>query len=115
MKKLVFVIAVAVICAVLFCSCDTSQLSGTYTFGEGVDTSTVTLNKDGSFEFSFSPISSYLGIGKFSVKGDTLTLETDDGAYCYVFRITDEGLVFDEDASSDMRWFGKFADGDVFK
>lgn len=114
-KKIAAFAAAAAICALLLCSCGRQQLCGTYTFGDGVDSSQVTLNEDGSFEFVFSLQSSYIGIGKFSVAGDKLTLETSDGKYHYVFRITDDGIVFDADASSDHLWFGEFTDGSVFK
>ncbi len=114
MKKIFLIAATILLITAIFCSCNKKSLSGTYTFGEGVNSSEVTLNEDGSFEFVFSPISSYLGVGKFTVSGDRLTLRTSDGQYHYVFRITDSGLVFDADASSDMLWFGEFADGALF-
>lgn len=115
MKKLLLIAATILICTFIICSCAEKRLSGTYTFGEGVNSAEVTLHEDGSFEFMFSPISSYLGIGNFIINGDTLTLETSDGKYHYVFRITDNGIEFDADASSDVLWFGEFVDGSLFK
>ena len=115
MKKYLLIAATILLCAAILCSCNNKSLSGTYTFGEGVHSAEVTLNEDGSFEFVFSPISSYLGIGKFTISGDRLTLRTSDGQYHYVFRITDNGIEFDADASSDILWFGEFADGSLFK
>lgn len=114
MKKTVILAASVLLCGWLLCSCASGKLQGSYTFGKGVNSSQITLNEDGSFVFVFSQQSSYLGIGKFSVKGDQLTLETSDGKYHYVFRITDSGLVFDADASSDTLWLAEFTDGSVF-
>lgn len=115
MKKIFLLIAVMILSATILCSCSDNNLCGTYTFSDGVNSSKVTLNEDGTFVFVFSPISSYLGIGTFTVSNDRLTLETSDGQYHYVFRITDSGIEFDADASSDMLWFGEFADGSVFE
>ena len=115
MKKTLLIAAAILICTFILCSCVEKRLSGTYTFGEGANSAEVTLYEDGSFEFMFSPISSYLGIGEFTVKNDKLTLKTSDGQYHYVFRITDNGIVFDADASSDTLWFGTFSHGALFK
>ena len=115
MKKLLLIAATVLICTFIISSCNDKKISGTYTFGEGAYSAEVTLNEDGSFEFMFSPISSYLGIGNFTINGDTLTLKTSDGKYHYVFRITDEGIVFDADASSEILWFGEFVDGSLFE
>lgn len=108
------IIASLMLCLSLFHFGGYKNYSGTYTFGEGIESSEVTLNEDGSFEFDFSPLSSYIGFGEFSITGDRLTLETSDGMYRYVFRITDSGIEFDADASSDVLWFGQFTDGSVF-
>ena len=115
MKKIILIAAAILLCAAALCSCHDIKIYGTYTFRDGDAWSEVTLHEDGSFEFMFSPISSYLGIGEFTVQNDTLTLKTSDGQYHYVFRITDNGIVFDADASSDTLWFGEFADGALFK
>lgn len=115
MKKLSLFAVSIILCIGMLCSCNEKSLYRTYTFGEGENSSKVTLNEDGSFEFVFSSLSSYWGIGKFSVSGDKLTLETSDGKYHYVFRITDNGIEFDADASSDTLWFGDFADGSLFE
>lgn len=58
------------------------------------DYATVTLNPDdGSFTFIQSPISSYLGYGKYSVEDNYLVLRTDDGTYTYKFEIIGEGYL----------------------
>ena len=115
MKKLRMILVSSILCGLLLCSCGSNEFYRTYTFGEGVDSSKVTLNEDGSFVFEFSPLSSYLGLGKFYLSGDRLTLETSDGKYRYVFRINDSGIEFDADASSDSLWFGQFTDGSLFE
>ena len=77
--------------------------------------SAVTLREDGTFWFSFSPISSYLGHGDYTIQDNRLILPTDDGRFTYYFDILDENtLAFDANASSDMTWFSKLEDGDVF-
>lgn len=64
------------------------------------------LDKDGTFSFSYSLISSYLPHGTYELKNDTLTAETDDGRYHYQFtRIGDFNnsiLLFDTEHSSDV-------------
>ena len=115
MKKYLLIAATVLVCVAILCSCQQKSLSGTYIFGEGVDSASVTLNEDGTFEFVFSPVSSYLGIGKYTFSGDRLTLETSDGKYRYVFRLTERGIEFDASASSDSLWLGEFSDGSVFE
>lgn len=75
----------------------------------------VILNGDGTFTFTFSMISSYIGVGTYTEKDDRLTLYTDDGQYVYVFDIIEDNLVFDADASSSMTWFADIPDGAVFE
>ena len=115
LKKIAAMAAAVAISAAILCSCHNQKLTGTYSFGEDGSRSSITLNEDGTFEFVFSPVSNYVGIGKCTVTDDILTLETSDGQYHYVFRITDEGLVFDEEASSEIKWFGTFSDGTLFE
>ena len=115
MKKFFLIAASILLFAAILCSCNDKSLCGTYTFGEGVNFSEVTLNEDGSFEFVFSPISSYLGVGTFTLKGDKVVLETSDGMNHYVFRITEDGIEFVADESSEFRWYGEFTDGSLFE
>ena len=70
----------------------------------------------GKFAIMFSYLSSYIGIGDYSVSGDVLTLPTDDGRYVYRFFIRENGekLVFDGKNSSEMRWFSETMDGAEF-
>ncbi len=70
----------------------------------------------GKFAIMFSYLSSYIGVGDYSVSGDVLTLPTDDGRYVYRFFIRENGekLVFDGKNSSEMRWFSEMTDGSEF-
>ena len=70
----------------------------------------------GKFAIMFSYLSSYIGVGDYSVSGDVLTLPTDDGRYVYRFFIRENGekLVFDGKNSSEMRWFSETMDGAEF-
>ena len=74
----------------------------------------VTLYADGTYQFFFSPISSHIGIGTFTKTKDRLTLTEKDSGEQYVFDITETGLVFDGEASSDRLWFSELQDRDVF-
>lgn len=90
---------------------------GKYTYcGKDSDvTSTVVLNENGTFVFTFSETSDYLGTGKYTLKGDVLTLKTDDGKYNYTFKTDNGTLVFDAENSSEQLWSGEFSDGSVFE
>lgn len=83
----------------------TSLTCGTYKYND----SALTINSDGTAQFIFSPISSYIYIGNYSVDGDRL----DVGGY--IFTITDEGLRFNADESPEYVWGGFFRDGSVFR
>ena len=88
-----------------------------YSFNEEdiMKTARVALHDDGTFTFTFSPISSYIGNGTYEIDGDRLALMTDDGYYTYVFDMVDDTLVFNASASSDKVWFSGITDGSVFK
>ncbi|MGX8698932.1 MAG: hypothetical protein ACSW8F_03260, partial [bacterium] len=75
--------------------------------------STVTLYEDGSYSFVFSWFSDYISIGTWSREGATLTLE--DGIFHFLFTEMEEGLLFHEEGSSDMRAGGKFTEGSLFR
>ncbi|MBR4961705.1 MAG: hypothetical protein IKY52_12485 [Clostridia bacterium] len=75
----------------------------------------VTLYEDGTFSFFFSLISSYFGHGTYTLTEDRLVLETDDGYdLTYVFAVSNDTLVFDADASSDVLWYSGIKDGTIF-
>lgn len=69
---------------------------------------------NGTFQMTFSAVSSYIGIGTYSLENDRLTLKTDDGDFIYCFDAVDDTYVFDASASSDMVWFSDMYDGCVF-
>ena len=73
----------------------------------------MTVTGDGRFSMMFSPISSYLGTGSYTVKDNKLTLNTNDGKFFYTFFIEDGGnaLAFDEENSSKMTWFSEMKNG----
>lgn len=80
-------------------------------FGE---TASVTLSEDGTFTLSPSPLSSYIGIGRYTVEGNRLTL-TVDANEIYVFTVRKDTLVFDgKNSVYAKRYGGAFTDGAVF-
>ena len=83
-------------------------------YGDLFSRTAITLQEDGTFWFSFSPLSSYIGHGDYSIENGRLILPTDDGRFTYYFDILDENtLSFDAEASSDMVWFSELQDGDI--
>ena len=72
------------------------------------------LQDDGMFSITFSAVSSYIGVGKYELTDETLSLYTDDGDFEYHFKVTDNGFAFDAEKSSDMTWFAKIPDGALF-
>ena len=94
----------------------TVETKRVYVFKEGEwGRSTVTLEPDGTFWFSFSSISSYLGYGIYEEENGRLTLRTDDGKYVYVFDVADEAIIFDAQASDGFLWWSGLYDGAVMK
>lgn len=93
------------------------NLIHTYVY-EGDDlmhTAAVSLYDSGEFIFTFSPLSSYIGHGVYTMENDRLTLQTDDGNYTYVFDIVNDTLVFDGGSSSTNTWYSGFTDGAIFE
>lgn len=94
----------------------TDSGAATYCFKNNSSTihqTTLTVTGDGRFSMMFSPISSYLGTGSYTVKDNKLTLNTDNGKFFYTFFIEDGGnaLAFDEENSSKMTWFSEMKNG----
>lgn len=58
--------------------------------------------EDGRFHFGWSVYSSYYCMGSYEQTGDTLTLQSDDGTYTFLFHIMGEKLVFDAAGSSPI-------------
>ncbi|MBQ8835400.1 MAG: hypothetical protein IJ001_10850 [Oscillospiraceae bacterium] len=90
----------------------------TFAFQNGEDllsSAAVTLQEDGTFWLTFSPLSSYIGHGDYVIENNRLLLPTEDGMFTYVFDIVDENtLAFDAEASPEMTWFSNLYDGAVF-
>ena len=80
-----------------------------------LDSASVSLNADGKFMLTFSPISSYLGIGDYTVEDGRLILPLEGMNERYVFKIRGETLVFDGKASTEVGHQGTFTDGAVFR
>lgn len=76
----------------------------------------ITLNEDGTFSYCEGPISSYLGVGQWTLKGDILLL-TDDGEpakpLVNYFKVEGGELVFQSEKSSNFTYV-KVADGERF-
>lgn len=76
--------------------------------------------QEGTFQFSYDVLSSYLASGTFSENGDQLELVTEDGKKRYLFAVSDaDTLRFVEDGSSDISLIDKgigveFSDGALF-
>lgn len=63
------------------------------------------------FQFTYSVLSSYIPTGYYEIKDEELILTTSDCEYEYVFDITDEGYVFNEEKSSKIPKYRYEADG----
>lgn len=60
----------------------------------------VLFEKENSFEFFISSLSSYIPRGSYEIVEDRLILRTDDGKNVYTFRIEEHGVTFDSANSS---------------
>ncbi len=76
--------------------------------------STVRLYEDQTFQFVFSPVSSYLGYGKYEIKDGRLILYTDDGKYTFVFEMQEDKLIYRETESKGYDGLGQIAAGSEF-
>ena len=89
---------------------------GTY----GIDRFSITLYNDGTCQYYETMISSYIGVGKYTIDGDLLTLTGDNIVTLngpitktFKFKIVGDTLVFIADGS-DSFTFIKRPDGAVF-
>ena len=71
--------------------------------------------ENGLFQYYETPISSYIGLGKYELEGDILTIADDDSGHPRVnrFRMEDERLVWLEEGSDNFT-FVKLTDGATF-
>lgn len=74
----------------------------------------IIIEENNKFQFVFSAVSSYIGVGTYIVDGNTVILNTDDGDYHYTFTIKDNTLIFDAENSSENTWFSNLNNGAVF-
>ncbi|MCI9626887.1 MAG: hypothetical protein HFI90_08940 [Clostridia bacterium] len=77
----------------------------------------VMLEENQTFQMMYSALMSYLPLGTYEVKEDSVVLTTEDGERHYTFRIDGDTLVFRKDKSSSVK-FGKeelMPDGAVFR
>ncbi len=98
-------------------ACFGEYVDQTYTFqGSGQwERASLMLEKDGTFTFSFSVISDYIGHGLYRFQGDRLTLVTGDGRYVYKFDRVGDTLVFDGEESSEEVGYSGLYDGAVLR
>ena len=140
MKRTTTMLIALLFCLFIFtgCDCDLSKNSNSQSTNDTVDTSEdivikriyvyeesddvvkpiITLFDDTKCSFTFSALSSYLGIGTYTIEDDFFVLNTDDGLYTYTFKIEGEDmdrLIFVADKSSDYIHQGQFEDGSVFE
>ena len=139
MKRTTTMLIALLLCLFIFTACDRdlSKNSNSQSTNDTVDTSEdivieriyvceesddvfkpiITLFGDNKCSFTFSALSSYLGIGTYTIEDDFFVLNTDDGLYTYTFKIEGEDmdrLIFVADKSSDYIHQGQFEDGSVF-
>ena len=86
-----------------------------YIFGEDgkLEEACLTLRDDGTFTFSSSLLSSYIGIGTYTISDKTLTALTNGGIDTYVFTIVEEGMRFEAEQSSDLSHVSGLYDGAI--
>lgn len=78
---------------------------------------TLRFYKDQGFSFTWSVLSSYYAFGTYEIQGQDVILQTDDGAYEYVFRAEGDSLIFDQERSSEVKTYEgdlEVTDGAVF-
>ena len=75
-----------------------------YGYKKSVDpgTPTIVLCKDGTCQFTYSELSSYIAIGTYELTDKTLTIETFDGDNVYVFEVQGDNFVFNALKSSKI-------------
>ena len=118
LKKLISVLLLITLCATLSACASKKKLEpGEYICKdseEPVMFAVLRLSEDGEFLLIPSMLSSFHGVGSYSIHGDTLTLDCFDNNR-YTFIITDGGLMFDgENSSGNMGSPSGFSDGSVF-
>lgn len=120
-RRFVQFMALMVVAAICLCGCGKQSLTGIYTL-QDVETEypgpfSITLNEDGTFQSYETTVSSYIGMGRYTLDGDILIL-TEDAEGCTgevnKYRVVNGCLVFISEGSANYR-FVKLKDGDTFK
>lgn len=62
------------------------------------------LSSDGTFTFHISVVSSYIGVGSYSLSKEELILKTSDGWYIWCFDVTADGFAYDASRSSPISY-----------
>ena len=73
------------------------------------------LREDGTFTMTYSVISSYIGIGTYTLEKGQLVLNTSDGKYTYRFDVAGDKLVYREEGSTGSDWGADLFDGCIFE
>lgn len=63
------------------------------------------LRSDGTFTFHENPLSSYLGVGSYTITENRLVMQTDDGSHTWTFREHGGAYIFDAENSSPVMWY----------
>lgn len=122
MKKIIVLCLSALLPVLLFTGCNsslpesaTARLYSYSASSEPVIKPSLELREGDRFTFTLSPLSSYLPVGSYEVRNDTLLLKTDNGKKAYVFRIRGEALIFDAENSSALPDYADIPDGAAFR
>ena len=78
---------------------------------DSFDIPSFTLYSDGTFRFTQSMVSSYLGYGYYLLEADSLVMKTFDGRYTWTFRTDGSLFYFDAAHSSPVSYFQSLPDG----
>ncbi len=80
----------------------------------GLRNAYIRLGDNGRFQFNYSMLSSYIGIGNYTLDDKKLIMKTDDGMNTYTFDVDGEKLIFNADESSKLPTY-KLGDGTEFE
>ncbi len=78
---------------------------------DSFDIPSFTLYSDGTFRFTQSMTSSYLGYGYYLLEADQLVMKTNDGLYTWTFLTDGSAFYFDAAHSSPISYFQSLPDG----
>ena len=95
---------------------ETSLKPGIYTLQNGPGDFTITIYDDETFQYYETPVSSYIGMGHYSIEKNVITLKEDEAGCtgdinCY--QISDGNLLFIDNTSDNYR-FVPLKDGALF-